>query len=256
MLLAPATLWAQGELTLEGVAEAVSTLTVQVHEIVYRQNGQDAQLEAMEERLAAIETAIAPTPTPEATPAATPIPAPHTVLVVTTVRGNVRAGPGTHHAIVGSVSKGETLEGPYQEKGGWYQFCCTDGGERAWIWGALVSVKQTADPTAWEEARSAAVEIDRDDLIRNNELHIGKLVYFDDALVVQTLEDGMIVNRTLADGIGETLILSYQHEPLRIIQGDTIEFVAEVVGVYTYEIISLGMITSPVLEVVAMRLVE
>ena len=227
---------AQGDLTLEGLAKRLDALL--------------GRVDTHEQRLAALETRTAPTPT------ATPVPAPDTVLVVTIARGNVRAGPGTHHAIVGSVSQGEALEGPYQESGGWYQFCCTDDGEKAWISATLVSVTQEGELTAWEEARNAAVEIDRQDLIRNNELHIGKLVYFDDAQVVQALEDGMIVNRIVADGIGKTLILSYPHAPLRIIQGDTIEFVAEVIGVHTYQSISLGMITSPVLKVVELRLSE
>ena len=129
---------AQGELTLEGLADALAALT--------------GQVSSHEERIAALETRTAPTPT------ATPVPAPDTVLVVTIARGNVRAGPGTQHAIVGSVSQGEALEGPCQESGGWYQFCCTDDGENAWISATLVSVKQEGELTAWEEARNAAFE--------------------------------------------------------------------------------------------------
>ncbi len=115
-----------------------------------------------------------------------------------------------------------------------------DHGPKAWI-------------SDWEEAKSSAVEIGRKDLIRNNEEHIGKLVYFDNAYVVQTLDDGLIINRKV-DRLGNTLKLIYPHTPLRIIAGDTIGFVAEVIGVDTYESVSYAMITSPVLSVVALRL--
>lgn len=240
-LLPSVILVAQGEITLEGVAEALSTLSNRV--------------DANNRRIAALETLTAPTPTPEATATATPVPEPETVLVVTIARGNVRDGPGTQHAVVGAVSKDQILTGPYQEQAGWYEFCCVNDDQKAWISSTLVSVMEIGEISAWQEARNAAVEINRNDLIRNNESHIGKWVYFGDASVVQALDDGMIVNR-MDDGIGKTLILTYPHTPLRIIQGDTIEFVAEVIGVYTYESISLGMITSPVLRVVELRIQE
>ena len=240
-LLPTAVLVAQGELTLESIAEALAELTDRVDD--------------NDERLAALETRTAPTPTPVATPTPTPVPEPETVLVVTVARGNVRESPGTQHAIVGTVSKDDVLTGPYQEQAGWYEFCCVNDDQKAWISSTLVSVTEAGEISAWQEARQAAVEIDRNDLIRNNESHIGKWVYFGDASVVQALDDGMIVNR-LDDGIGKTLILTYPHTPLRIIQGDMIEFVAEVIGVYTYESISLGMITAPVLRVVELRIQE
>ena len=259
-LILPGVLMAQGDITFEGLAAQVEGLTSKVSDLFTTQDD-------LAQRLAAVETAIAPTPTPvaTATPTSTPTPAatatptsipePSTVLVVTVARGNARSGPGTQHAVVGAVSKDDVLTGPYQESGGWYQFCCVADGQTAWISATLVSVKAEGELTSWEEARNSAVEIDRKDLIRNNEAHIGKLVYFDNAYVVQAFDDGMIVNRQ-ADGIGNTLILSYPHTPLRIIAGDTIDFVAEVIGVHTYESVSYGMITSPVLSVVELRIQE
>ena len=97
----------------------------------------------------------------------------------------MRAGPGTQHPIVGSVSQGDTLEGPYQEAAGWYQFCCTENGEKAWISGTLVSVRDEGELTDWENARRNAIEVEPETLIRYNDDYIDQLVHFSNVYVAQ-----------------------------------------------------------------------
>lgn len=112
--------------------------------------------------------ALMPTATPTAAPAIlllpTPTPAP-TLLpqVVVADAANLRAGPGTTFAIVGSANVGESLSLTGQSADGeWYQ---TDSG--AWIAGFLLSepptglpvVDASADQVVAENSQSAAPEV-------------------------------------------------------------------------------------------------
>ncbi len=237
-LLPTVVLVAQSDLTLEDIAEALAELTDRVD------NNDD--------RLSALETRTAPTPTPVATPTATPVPVPETVLVVTIASGNVRAGPGTQHAIVGSVSQGDTLEGPYEETGGWYQFCCIESGERAWISSTLVSVRDEGELTDWENARRDAVEVDPDTLLRYNADYVGELVYFSNIRVFQGADDFVLVFLDASfDYVG---FLIYENASPRVLKDDRIDFVARVDGIHTYQSTGDHMISAPLLEVVELRL--
>ena len=91
-VLAPAALLAQDEdVSLKGLVGYVKALQRRVGEI--------------EQRLAAIETAIAPTPT------ATLTPTPENRASLTIGRRmNVRRGPGTHYEIIGTADTGDTFE--------------------------------------------------------------------------------------------------------------------------------------------------
>lgn len=239
--------WAQDEgITLESLAEAIAQIT--------------GRVDSHDDRIAAIETAIAPTPTPRTPPTATPIPtatpepAPDTVLVVTIARGNVRAGPGTQHAIVGSVSQGDTLEGPYEETGGWYQFCCIESGEKAWISSTLVSVRDEGELTDWENARRDAIEVDPETLLRYNDNYIGQLVYFSNVLVVQGADNFVLVFLDASyDYVG---YLIYENANPRVLREDRIDFVARVDGIHTYQSTGDRMISAPLLEVIELRISE
>lgn len=94
---------AQGTLTLEGLAARVDALL--------------GRVDTHEQRLAAIETAIAPTPTPK--PSSTPVPtatATHTptpenrASLTIRRRMNVRRGPGTNYEIIGTAGTGDAFE--------------------------------------------------------------------------------------------------------------------------------------------------
>ena len=173
----------EAELTLEALAE-------KIEELFAGQDDLASTVEELAERVKELETRVAPTATPTktATPiitptttpthtvTPTPIPTadPDSVIVVQIARGNVRSGPGTQYDIVAVVESGDILQGPIQETSGWYQFCCVNEGETAWISSTLVTVQSREELSEWEAARSAAVEIDNEDLLRNMETHVGK----------------------------------------------------------------------------------
>ena len=254
----------EAELTLEALAE-------KIEELFAGQDDLASTVEELAERVEELETRVAPTATPTKTAAPiitptttpthtvtpTPIPTadPDSVIVVQIARGNVRSGPGTQHDILAVVQSGDILQGPIQETSGWYQFCCVNDGETAWISKTLVSVQSKAELTEWEAARSAAVEIDNEDLLRNMETHVGKLVYYS-AYVVQALEDSVLVLVEEGEGVQDLIWLIYENSSPRLIAEDKVEFVAEVIDLYTYETSGRGALTVPLLSVVEIRIIE
>lgn len=254
----------EAELTLEALAE-------RIEELFAGQDDLTSTVEDLAKRVEELETRVAPTATPTitstpistptvtTTPTVTPTPIPtadpDSVIVVQVARGNVRSGPGTQHDIVGVVESGDILRGPIQESSGWYQFCCIDEGETAWISSTLVTVQSQEELTEWESARSAAVEIDNEDLLRNIEAHIGKYVYFR-AYVIQALSDQVLVIPEDAERVQEVIWLIYENSSPRLITEDHVEFVAEVIDLYTYETAQYGMLTVPLLRVIEVRVIE
>lgn len=254
----------EAELTLEALAEKIERLFAGQDELA-------STVEELTERMEAMETRLAPTATPTitatpintptvtTTPTVTPTPVPtadpDSVIVVQVARGNVRSGPGTQHDIVGVVETGDILQGPIQESSGWYQFCCVNESETAWISGTLVTVQSREELTEWEEARSAAVEIDNEDLLRNMETHVGKHVYFK-AYVIQALEDRVLVITEEGEGVQDLIWLIYENSSPRLIAEDNVEFVGEVISLYTYETSGRGALTVPLLSVIEIRLIE
>ena len=253
---------AQGIVTLADVIERLDLLSRDVEVQSTFSDTLATKVADMEDRLEVLENppTSAPdiTPVPRSTSTSTPvptstsIPAPDTVLVVTISRGNVRAGPSTQHAIVGSVSQGDILEGPYQEAGGWYQFCCIENGEKAWISGNFVSVRDEGELTDWENARRNAVEVDPETLLRYNDNYINELVYFSNVFVFQGADNFVLVYLDASyDHVG---YLIYENANPRVLVGDKIFFVARVSGIHTYQSTSDRMITATLLEVVELRL--
>lgn len=254
----------EAELTLEALAD-------RIEELFAGQQDLASTVEELTERMEAMETRLAPTATPTitstpiliptvtTTPTVTPTPVPtadpDSVIVVQVARGNVRSGPGTQYDIVAVVESGDILQGPIQETSGWYQFCCVNEGETAWISGTLVTVQSREELSEWEAARSAAVEIDNEDLLRNIEAHVGKRVYYR-AYVVQALEDQVLVIPEDAARIKDLIWLYYENSSPRLIAEDHVEFVAEVITLYTYETASYGMLTVPLLRVIEVRIIE
>ena len=254
----------EAELTLEALDDRIEDLFAGQEDLA-------STVEALTERVEAMETRFAPTATPTitstpvrvptvtTTPTVTPTPIPtadpDSVIVVQVARGNVRSGPGTQHSILAVVESGDILQGPIQETSGWYQFCCVNEGETAWISGTLVSVQSRQELTEWEAARSAAVEIDTEDLLRNIEAHVGKLVYFK-AYVFQSLEDRVLVFEGEGGDVQDVIYLLYENTSPRLIAEDKVEFVAEVIELYTYKTSGRGALTVPLLRVVELRIIE
>ena len=186
--------------------------------------------------------------------APTHTPTPQTVLVVYAAIGNVRSGPGTNFGIISSVKNGDILEGPTQEKSGWYEFCCVNDGKPGWISGSLVTVQNKADLSAWDNARSQSKSISGEDLMRNIDEMVGSLVYYR-GRVIQSLPDGILVTIE-DDDYGNPVWVLYDHAPLRILEGDRVDFIGEVIGPYTYTTSGRGSLTVPLLENVEVRLLE
>ncbi len=258
----------EAELTLEALADRIEELFAGQQDLASTVEELTERMEAMETRLAPTATptktstpVITPTvtTTPTVTPTVTPTPFPtadpDSVIVVQIARGNVRSGPGTQYDIVAVVESGDILQGPIQETSGWYQFCCVNEGETAWISGTLVTVQSKEELSEWETARSAAVEIDNEDLLRNIEAHVGKLVYYR-AYVVQALENQVLVIQEDDVRIQDLIWLIYENSSPRLIAEDHVEFVAEVFDLYTYETAQYGMLTVPLLSVIEVRLIE
>ena len=214
----------------------------------------EGQVHSLKTKMARIEQASLPTsgPTPTVPPNVVPA---GSVLFVHVERGNVRMGPGTNYGIIGSVQSGQIIEKPLDRKNGWYRFCCVDGDKPGWVAGSLVTVRNQSDITNWERARSKAVEISAESLMRNIHSHKGKHVYYR-ADVFQSLPDGMLVNIDRTDQHNTTVRLLYNHLPTRILEEDHIEFVAVVQGPYTYQTANRGSITVPLLRVMEVRVLE
>lgn len=203
-------------------------------------------------------------PTPHATPgpglAPTPIlpkplDDPPTLLEVTADRANVYAGPGSHHDIIETVTKGDTFPGPLTEVNGWYYFCCLAHELSGWIARPLVTLLNTDQVPAWQAARSAAVELDLDALLRYNDDYLGKKVYFGGVQVLHAMDNALLVVIP-ADGWVESAWLLYENSTPRVLPRDRIEFVAQVEGLHRLDTTFGVAVTMPLLRVVALRLIE
>lgn len=139
--LLPAALLAQNEeLTLAGLAEQLMELAEWVEGLA--QQVEELESTNAEERLAALETMVAPTPTvtPTATitPTATPDGTPR--FEAARERVNVRSGPGTGFEVLGQVVQGDSyeIEGS-NPAGDWYVF--EFEGQRGWIYAPMLEVE-------------------------------------------------------------------------------------------------------------------
>ena len=88
------------------------------------------------------ETPIPPTPVPaEPTPVPTDTPAPSARMTITNQTANVRSGPGTQFAVIGSVDQGMQFDVTGKNPAGdWFQFCCVNG-EVGWMFSQLATVE-------------------------------------------------------------------------------------------------------------------
>ena len=155
-LAAPGVLLAQGELTLEGLARQVERLAGQVERLAESVERNSTAHEELAERLAAVETALAPTATPTATATAAPTATPTATVTPTptatpaqarlTVNRsmNVRRGPGTNFAIIGSAQPGDpfTITGR-NAAGDWWRIAF--GGGNAWLYAAYTTAEYAAN---------------------------------------------------------------------------------------------------------------
>ena len=142
------------------------------------------------------------------------------------------------------------------------------------------SAKSTPTPRATLLSEGVD-QIDWETLFRYNEEHVGKSVAFKGKVlqVIQVekscflgvcstnfsaIDDAtegdvalrVAVTRSSYGSWDDAVMLLYRSPPIRILEDDIVEFVAEVKGLYTYEALFGNDITVPLLEVVQLRLVE
>jgi len=120
-----------------------------------------------------------------------------------------------------------------------------------------VTATASAIPPEIDDIRDTAVTVTYDDLFRNNEVHVGKIVYYRGE-VVQVMDAGgdqfqLRVNLT-EDSFFWTDPVFVQYSGPRILDDDIVEFVAEVVGLMTYKAALGGEITIPHLTALDLRL--
>ena len=118
----------------------------------------------------------------------------------------------------------------------------------------------TPEPTpmaTFEEQKAASALLSYDDLFRNNEEHIGKMVWYT-GKVIQVIEgDGdeyqLRVNVTEGEIFwDDTVYLQYSGP--RLLEDDIIEFVGRVNGLITYEAVMGNEVTIPAIRVIAHRI--
>jgi hypothetical protein len=110
----------------------------------------------------------------------------------------------------------------------------------------------------FDDLKSMAVVVSYDDLFRNNQVHVGKIVYYQGKLI-QVIEGGKDSYQLLVDVTrGEyfwtdTVFLHYLGS--RLLENDIIEFVGKVNGLITYESI-FREVTIPEVTIIQSRLVS
>jgi hypothetical protein len=89
-------------------------------------------------------TPVPPTPTP-VPPTPTPVPEPEAPQAVASRNMNVRGGPGTDYAVIGSAETGDSFDiTGKNEDGSWYEVCCFAGDEKGWLSASLVTLEGDA----------------------------------------------------------------------------------------------------------------
>jgi hypothetical protein len=109
----------------------------------------------------------------------------------------------------------------------------------------------------FHELKNSATVVTYDDLFRNNELHIGKLVHFrGEVIQVQPEKNDryqLRINVT-EDSFYWTDTVLVQHSGQRLLESDIVEFVAEVLGLHTYSAIFGNEVTLPHLLAIRLQL--
>ncbi|MXX26557.1 MAG: SH3 domain-containing protein [Caldilineaceae bacterium SB0668_bin_21] len=135
ILAVPGVLMAQGEYTLEDLAAQVEGLASDVVEILTSQDD-------LAQRVAAIETAIAPTVTLTLPPVPTPTRAKPFLTIKR--RMNIRRGPGTEHDVLGVAEAGTEFGITGKNlNGDWWQIDYQ--GESAWVYASYVTASHAEE---------------------------------------------------------------------------------------------------------------
>ena len=162
LALAVTQLHAQTPLTLESLAARITALTSRVSALSAAK-ADKSQLSALQNRVATLEAHLTPsaTPTPPPTrpPTATPTqpptptptppppsatPTPADPYITTTRAMNIRGGPGTNYAIIGSAASGQRFDiSGKNASGDWWRIDYQ--GRNAWIYAPMVNASNAAN---------------------------------------------------------------------------------------------------------------
>lgn len=128
------------------LAERVRVLESQVQQLKQQMGSQETNNNRPSGATATATSTRRPSQT--ATPAyrLTPV-ADGRILVVVVSNGNVRAGPSTNHAIIGSVKGDDIIQEPLgRDANGWYRFCCVDN-KHGWLGPVVVEEREKGGRT-------------------------------------------------------------------------------------------------------------
>ena len=122
--------------------------------------------------------------------------------------------------------------------------------------------RPSPSPTpTFSEHKIGVEEIPYEDLFRYNEKHIGKRVVFR-ARILQALETrgsfeilAEVANPGKTSVVGNVSLI-YIDAPVRLLEGDKTEFIATLVGLYTYQSVGAGPITVPQMLIEQSRFFE
>ncbi len=119
------------------------------------------------------------------------------------------------------------------------------------------STPPSPTPT-WTGWKASAKEIPYDDLFRYAEEHEGKRVYYQ-GTVIQTLQQNDVAQLRVNVATPDSdlfdlnlVFLRYNDPPVRVLEGDQVEFVGRMNGTITYESIMGAQITIPDLTVLSL----
>lgn len=222
-------------------------------------------------------------------------PTPSRPIVVTNRTINIRSGPGTNYSIIDTVSSGRkffvTGKNP---PGTWWEIVYNSHG--GWVYGELVTATDTQNvkiiavapptrinptntpprptatklkpkpkPTNTTHPKYVPISPSYENLYRNIDQYFRQHVIYTGVVIqaVQIQSD----NKTFGDyqlvvivesSVRHTdvFLMLYELADYRLLPGDTIQFLAEVRELTTYQTISYGPLTVPYLKVLDLKLVE
>ena len=149
ILPAPAVLFAQSDLALLDLAPIVESLTADLGLLSVVVEEIDGRVDTLDERLGALEDAFAtPTPTMTPTPEPTATPA-AAAFTVDRDAVNLRSGPGTNYAVVGTAKRGQEFRPDgFNQARDWLRFSLD--GEHVWDLRPAYSRRERAPDPAGE----------------------------------------------------------------------------------------------------------
>lgn len=118
-------------------------------------------------------------------------------------------------------------------------------------------IQQPPAPTI-EELKNSSIVVPYEELFRNNENYVGKIVYFSRGKIIQSLMYGNKYDFRIdvSDGYESQIIFVSEYTGKRFLENDFIEFYGRVIGLHTYNAVLGNQVTVPQLELIEINLLE